>query len=151
MEQRGATSPSFLIAVVGLPLAVVGYFAWTYLVPDPVKASDELVREIRRSAAREMRACQRAAAAAAEAKDSQVEAVLSQVEKCTEQALARIDEEAGAALVRLPAFKLAERTQRNRSERIDKATRDARDNAATLLEETRRRLAGEPGDGEPDA
>ena len=47
-SEQGRTSPSFLIAVLLVVLAVGGYASWRYFRPNPYRQSEQVVRDSKR-------------------------------------------------------------------------------------------------------
>jgi FAD/FMN-containing dehydrogenase len=116
----GRTAPSFLIAVGGAVIGILGYLAWETLRVTPHQKSEEIVRRFARSVAAEVGQCRRAirrmsrraAGPAASAED---------VDGLAADAIARIEAEAEAARERIESLEgIPLRTQDNRLERIER-------------------------------
>ncbi len=142
LSDRGKTSPSFLIALLAVVLAVVGVTGWRYFRPNPFKRSESIVRESRRT----LNTCVRAF-------ESDLHAVMQKSGMSPADRVAAIEERAVVAKREIDKVvddvraELAEldiplRTHQNRSNRVDARADEARAMIDDRLAEKREQLSG---------
>lgn len=137
-SERGAAR-SFVIAVVAVIVAVVGYGGWSLLRPDPYSLSERIVRDARRESSAEVREFQREVdGLVRQAKDDKRD-ISADVDKRLSVALQGIDDVVEGARDRLSELDIAIRTQRNRLDRIDSRAEEARGMMRELAAEAKQK------------
>ena len=137
------TSPSFIIAIGVVVLALLAYGMWAYLRPSPHAASENVVRELSRTLGREVSAFRREMRTFADQKlpDAKARnAAVASVDERTEKALERIEKHADAARDELSDWDIPIRTQRNRNDRLGTREDEAKELIKGIAEETKEKL-----------
>lgn len=142
LSERGAAGRSFVIAVAGVIVALVGYVGWALLRPDPYSLSERIVREARREVSAEVRDFQRAVDAAAREGQRDKKDVSSTIEQQRTEAMKGIDDVVDGARDRLAELDISIRTQRNRLDRIDTRAEEARSMVNELATEAKQKAQG---------
>lgn len=147
MGSAGKTAPSFIITILLLVVAVVGYLAWGILSPSPVARSEMVVRDFSAAAASELSALRRALREDLEQYESapdkadEVRAAIDEDAEAAAESIADMADEARDEIGLIDGIGL--RTQDNRLNRIKKREADALSRAEILAAEARAKLAPE--------
>lgn len=143
----GRTSPSFIVAVAVVLLAVGGYVAWQMRSGGSHGASDEIVRDFVSAVGRDTAEYRRSlgAAVALERPTAEsLQAAIAKVDAAAADVSAKVEAQAETTRGRLEALEdLPVRTLRNRLARIDKRLQESKDFIAELAKSTKERL-GQP-------
>jgi chromosome segregation ATPase len=142
MNERGRASGSFLMALGVAVLAVGGYFAWTFLRPDPYALSERVVRDARRALAYEVREFQRALDDVVREARSRNASVEAAVDAAAAKARKDLDAVVAEAREQLADIDVELRTQRNRLDRIETRAQEAREMITEFAEETKAKARG---------
>ncbi len=143
LSEHGRSSPSFVVALVVLALGVGGYAASYFFKTNPYAASDRIVRSSRKTLGREVRAYQRQLRELTSETDGKAEEAIALIEKGAAEAVARIEEHAEAAHDELAELDIAFNTLRNRADRLEARTEEAKKMIAGLAEEAKAEIRGE--------
>jgi len=148
MDSSGKTAPSFIATVVVLVLAVVGYFAWGILSPNPIARSAMVVRDFSTAAANELGSLRRVLREEMDRykKDpGTVGSVRAAIDEHADEArddIGRLADDAADQIALIEGIGL--RTQDNRLQRIKKRTTEVEQRIDDLVAEMRGKL---PPDG----
>jgi hypothetical protein len=142
----GRSSPSFLIGISVLVIGVVGYGAWSFLRPSQHVQSERLVREFVRTVGKEVSDFRRQARKITRKKHAgpkDRDAAVAAIDESAEKAMERVEEHADQARDELVQLDIGNRTQTNRSQRLDTREEEAREEISGLAAEAKSRLRGE--------
>ena len=138
----GSASRSFVIAVAIAVIGVAGYFAWSFLRPDPYTVSERIARDARRGVAAEVREFQRDVDSLTHEGPQTKKNIPAEIDKHLAAALQDIDDVVAEARDRLGDLDIAIRTQRNRLDRIEGRADEAREMVKEVAEEAKQKAAG---------
>jgi hypothetical protein len=144
LSSSGRSSPSFLLAVGALILAIVVYAGWSFLRPTAHSASEDLVREFSRTIGREVSTFRREARGLADkrfADKNAKDAAIAALQEKAEKTIRRIEEQGDQAREDLADLDIAIRTQRNRYQRIETREDEAKEMVNGVAEDFKARVA----------
>jgi hypothetical protein len=145
MSEPKRTSPSFLIAVAVIVFAVVAYFGWEFVAPNPSGESELIVRNLSSAIAAEMgpfrRALREVERAARDSPEKRREAI-EQIDDMAEDLGDRIVDLADAATTDIEMVRgISLSTQENRLARVRRLSLEGRARAGQMVAETKANLA----------
>lgn len=145
MSEKQGISPSFVIAIAVVVFAVVGYFGWQYLAPNPAGESELIVRDLSSAIAaevgpfrRELRSVQRAARASADRQEA-----LQKLDDLAQDVGDRIVDLADEATTRIEMVRgISLSTMENRLARVRRLSLEGRARVGQMVAEAKAELAG---------
>lgn len=141
-SEVGRTSPSFMVAVLAVVLAVAGVAGWRYFRPNPYKKSETIVRETRGLFNRAVRDFERDIHDITRKSGLEPEERIAAVEKRAVEARRTIDEIVDDSRAALADLDIALRTHQNRANRIDARADEAKAMIDERVQEKREQFSG---------
>lgn len=141
-NERGKTSPSFLIAVLLVILAVVGVVGWRYLKPNPFRQSEMIVRESRSVLNARVRDFEQDLRDLMAKSGMDGAARVAAIEKEAAEAKTEIDRYLDEARAELSELDIPLKTHQNRVDRLAEKAAEAKQMIDERLAEKRAQLAG---------
>ena len=139
----GNNSPSFVIAVTAVVVAVVGYAGWSYFRPGPYAVSEHIVREFVATMSgevREFRGDLRGLKRKAKGDAKQVDAVIVEIDQLVARTTESVEQRLDEAYDELHELDIRLRTQRNRRKRLNARATEATELISDLAEEVKEKL-----------
>lgn len=139
----GNNSPSFVIAVTAVVVAVVGYAGWSYFRPGPYAVSEHIVREFVATMSgevREFRGELRELKRSAKGNAKQVDAAIVEIDKLVARTTESVEQRLDEAYDELHELEIRLRTTRNRRKRLDTRATEATELISDLAEEAKEKL-----------
>jgi hypothetical protein len=145
LSSPGRAAPSFVIAVGGAIVGILGYLAWETLRVTPHQQSEEIVRQFARSVAGEVGRCRRAMRRLSQPASPPAGST-DDVDARAAEAMARIETEAEAARERIESLEgISLRTQDNRLGRIERRLSEGKAAIGRAATEAKALLSQAPG------
>lgn len=141
-SQGGKTSPSFLMAILLVVVAVVGVFGWRYLRPNPFRQSETIVRESRRVLNARVRDFEQELRDLTNKSGMDAAARIAAIEKQGEEAKAEIDRYLDEARAELSELDIPLKTHQNRADRLGEKADEAKQMIEERVAEKREQLSG---------
>lgn len=142
LSNAGRTSPSFMIAILAIVLAVVGVAGWRYLRPNPYKRSEQIVRESRGMFNKAVRDFERDIHDLTRKSGLSTAERIAAVEKRGAEAKTQIDDAVDESRAALAELDIALRTHQNRANRIDDRADEAKAMIDERVQEKREQFSG---------
>lgn len=142
LSNRGKTSPSFLLAILIVVLGVIGVTGWRYFRPNPLKRSEEIVRESRRALNNGVRSFERDLSELMKKTGMEPAERIAAIEKRALEAKREIDDAVDAVRAELAELDIPLRTHQNRSTRVDARAEEAKAMVDERVAEKREQLSG---------
>jgi hypothetical protein len=142
LSNRGKTSPSFLLAMFAVVLGVVGVSGWRYFRPNPLKRSEMIVRESRRTLNAGVRHFERELGDLMKKSGVPPAERIAAIEKLAAESKREVDNAVDAVRAELAELDIPLRTHQNRSDRIDERADEAKAMIDERVSEKREQLSG---------
>ncbi len=125
-SERGRTSPSFLIAALLVLLVVGGYAGWRVFRPNPIKLSEQIVRQSRRVLNAQVGEFEQALRDLEQKSGMDAGQRLRAIDEMANQTKSEIDTYLDEARARLSDLDIPLNTHQNRATRLNEKADDAK-------------------------